>query len=101
MALKNKSGGVQVYQDTAAVDLPSILTQVSGTVDVTLTGVLIGDIVIVTPLSALTTGLEIARVYYVTVADTVTVRATNASAGTIDQASQTMLFTVLRLNVPL
>lgn len=99
--LENKSGGQQVFRGQASVDLPSILTQVSGTVDVTLTGLLPGDLVFVSPSAALTTGLLMDNPVKVTVADTVTVRATNASAGTINQAAQTMDFEVWRNNVPL
>lgn len=99
--LDNKSGGQQVFRATAAVDLPSTLTQVSGTVSVTITGLLPGDIVFVVPNTALTTGSSLdTGCVMVTTADTVVVRFTNSSASTYDPASQVMNFMVFRNNVP-
>jgi hypothetical protein len=96
------SGGLKAYFALAAVDFGSVLTQVSVTASITITGVLPGDYVLVFPTTALTTGMLVESTpARVTTADTVVVRATNASAGTIDQASQVMTFLVLRLQQPL
>lgn len=96
------SGGLKAFFALAAVDFGSVLTQVSITASITITGLLPGDVVIVWPTTAVTTGLSVeATPARVTTADTVVVRATNASAGTIDQASQVMTFLVLRLQQPL
>lgn len=100
--LENKSGGQQVLRAVASVDLPSTLTQVSGTVDVTITGLLPGDLVFVIPITALTTGSSIdTGCVIVTVADTATVRFTNASASTYNPAAQVMQFIIFRNAIPL
>lgn len=100
--LDNKSGGQQCFRAVAAVDLPSVATLASITVSVTITGLEIGDIVLVVPIAAVTTGLLVETTpALVAAANAVVVRATNASAGTIDQTTQNMTFLVFRNNVPL
>lgn len=96
------SGGQQIGWAVASVDLPSMNTVTSGTVDITLTGLVIGDLVLVFPTTALTSGVSVdAACAIVSVADTVTVRATNSTAGTVNPAAQVMRFEVFRNNVPL
>lgn len=98
----NQSGGQQVFRCAAAVDLPSMNTVTSGTVSVTVTGAAIGDLVLVFPTTALTTGVSVdGTCALVATADTVIVRATNDTAGTVDPASQIMNFIIFRNQNPL
>lgn len=98
----DKSGGQKILRAIASVDLPSALTLASGSVDVTITGLLPGDLVSVYPLNNLASGGVIdGNCKVVSAADTVTVRWTNASAGTVDPAAQVMSFVIYRNSVPL
>lgn len=98
----DKSGGQKILRAIASVDLPSTLTLASGTVDVTITGLLVGDLVSVFPLNNLASGGVIdGNCKIVSAADTVTVRWSNASASTVDPAAQVMSFIIYRNNSPL
>jgi hypothetical protein len=79
---------------SVAVDLPSVAAGVSDTVQVTVTGVALGDLVLgVVPTTALTAGYHVLGAF-VSGADTVQVFVRNDSGGTVDPASQTFTFIV-------
>jgi hypothetical protein len=100
--LINISGGQSWYHTQASVDFPSVTSKTSDVASVTITGAQVGDIVFVTPTTAATTGLIFEHnPVIVATADTVVLRATNASAGDINQAAQVFNFLVLRPNVAL
>lgn len=97
--LTNISGGQSWYHTTASVDFASVTSKESGEASITITGALVGDIVFVTPTTAATTGLMFeSNPVIVATADTVVLRATNASAGNINPAAQVFHFFVLRPN---
>lgn len=85
----------QVMKGTIAVDPASALTLTSQEVTVTITGAATGDLVIMNPPSALESSLTYGGAY-VSAADTVKVRITNHSAGTVDGASSTWTYAILR-----
>lgn len=74
---------------------PSSLTTLTGEVaTITVPGVLATDVAQVSPQTALTAGLSVS--YVRCAANTITLGLYNGSGGTIDQASGTWNFTVLR-----
>jgi hypothetical protein len=85
----------QVLNGTVAVNPTSLLTLTSQDVTVTITGVATGDVVIMNPPSTLESSLSFTGCY-VSAADTVKVRITNHSSGTVDGASATFTYAVLR-----
>lgn len=76
-------------------DFASVASLNTQTTTLTVTGAQTGDSVIVNPSTALEAGLIIYA--YVSAADTVTIVASNASAGAIDPASRTYYVTVLKV----
>lgn len=84
-----------VMKGTVAVDPASLLTLTSNETSVTITGAATGDIVIMNPPSTLESSLSFTGAY-VSAADTVKVRITNHSAGTVDGASGTWTYCILR-----
>ena len=83
---------------TAAVNPASMLTDAVSSLAVTVTGVAATDICLaVQPAAALEAGLVIQSAR-VTAADTVTVELSNTSAGTVDGASLTADFYVIKAN---
>lgn len=96
LVLDGKIRGVTLYADVA-VDLPSMATVTIGVIDVTVTGVTIGDIVLdVVPSddTALNVAVHIIS-SRVIAANTVRVWAHNSTAGTLDAASENHDFIVL------
>lgn len=85
----------KVYQGTVAVNPGSLLTLTSEDVSVTITGAATGDIVIMNPPSTLESSLSFAGAY-VSATNTVKVRITNHSASTVDGASTTWTYCILR-----
>ena len=85
----------QVYSGTVAVDPGSLTTLTSTDVSVTITGAATGDIVIVNPPSTLESTLACGGAY-VSAADTVKIRVSNVSSGTVDGASLTWSYAILR-----
>lgn len=98
--LSGGSGGTY-YHLTLALsgnkthDFASVASLNTQTTTLTVTGAVVGDSVIVTPSTALEAGLIIYG--YVSAADTVTIVASNASAGAIDPVSRTYYVSVLRV----
>lgn len=72
---------------SATLDFPSIATQDSAELTITVTGAATGDAVQLAPPSGIEADLTWCG--YVSAADTVTVRVVNATAGAIDPASAT------------
>lgn len=78
----------------AALDFPSIAAAATATLNITVTGAVVGDPVVLALPATVNAGILFdARV---SAADTVTVRATNITAGAIDPASATFGVTVLK-----
>lgn len=96
-----RTAGVTAWKRyTAAVDVPSLTAGLQDTVDVTVTGVKRGDIVLYvgpSDLTALSADVQIISAV-VTADDTVRVVAFNTTAGTLDAASETCEFIVLDRN---
>lgn len=97
MATGTQQGSVKILWATAAVDIGSTLTLVStDSSAITVTGARLGDPVII--------GCETAFVAnyvwqaFVSAADSVVIRFTNATAGTIDPASFVFHVGVLKLD---
>lgn len=85
-----------IFSATAAVDPASAGAVGSVDTDVTVNGVVVGDVVLAIPPASLTAGLA-PQGATVPSANTVRLRLTNASAGAIDGASLTWTFVVIRL----
>jgi predicted RecA/RadA family phage recombinase len=83
-----------VLTATQALDFPSIAAAASADLTVAVAGAVVGDAVLLGRPAAPTAGLIFQA--FVSAADTVTVRATNITAGAVDAASQTFRVTVLR-----
>jgi|11_taG_2_1085331.scaffolds.fasta_scaffold18295_2 hypothetical protein len=79
--------------DTATLDFPSISSNSSEELTITVTGAATGDVVILGAPSAIESGLTWCG--YVSAADTVTVRLHNSSGGSVDPASATWKATVI------
>lgn len=76
-------------------DFASIATLTNSTTTVTVTGAQVGDSVIVNPSSTLEAGLILYG--YVSAVDTVTIVASNPTAGAIDPASRTYYVSVIKV----
>ena len=80
---------------TAVIDFPSLIAGASSGSSVTFTGAVLGDAVFLGLPSNNSTGLVYQA--YVSAADTVIVRATNASTGTVDAPSGTFRIVIIRI----
>lgn len=86
----------KIVKGTCTVDLPSIADADVGEATVTITGAATNDIVVLIPPTAgLTAGLAVCGAV-VSATDTVKVRAVNGSGGTIDEASGTWIYLLIR-----
>ncbi len=86
----------KILKGTVAVNLASLATVTAADLDVTITGAAVGDSVIIQPPAAdMTAGLLVCQAW-VAAADTVTIRVYNASGSTIDEASATWIYTLIR-----
>jgi hypothetical protein len=86
----------KIYKGTVAVNPASIGDNDIGTTTVTITGAVVGDIVLMCPPTAgLTAGL-MAGVAYVSAADTVKLSIANCSGGAVDEASATWSYILIR-----
>lgn len=86
----------KIYKGTVAVDVASLLTVASADTSITITGAAVGDIVILNPpTTAATAGLLVCQAH-VSATDTVKARIYNSSGGTIDEASGTWYYTLIR-----
>jgi hypothetical protein len=86
----------KVLKGTVAVDLASLATVTAADKDITIAGAAVGDTVIIQPPAAdMTAGLLVCQAW-VAATDTVTVRVYNASGSTIDEASATWVYTLIR-----
>lgn len=74
-----------IYAGSFTLDPASATTGVTVTANATITGVAVGDVVVLTGPAALNSGLVVTAV--VTAANTVAVRHSNVTAGTLDAAS--------------
>lgn len=84
---------LRVY--TATVNPASLATGTSNDTAVTVTGVLTTDYVQAIPPAALEAGINLSHAW-ANAADSITVRVSNVSAGTVDAASATWTFMVWR-----
>jgi hypothetical protein len=86
----------KILKGTVSVNPSSLLTMTGEELSVTLTGAVVGDLVILHPPAAgLTTGLLVGQAY-VSAADTVKVQIFNGSAGTINEAAADWIYTLIR-----
>ena len=86
----------QISKGTVTVDVTSLDTVSSADISVTLTGAATGDLVVlIPPATAMTAGLLVAQAF-VSAADTVKVRVYNSSLGTIDEASATWTYLLIK-----
>lgn len=86
----------KIVRGTIAVDAASMLTLTASVATLTITGAATGDTVIITPGTAgFTAGIMIGAAY-VSAANTVKVDLFNATAGTVDNASLTCFYTLIR-----
>ena len=96
-----RTAGVTAWKAyTASVNVPSLTAGLTDTVDVTVTGVKRGDIVLAI-FPADLTALDVDVQIYggvVTADDTVRVLAFNTTAGTLDAAAESCTFIVLDRN---
>lgn len=83
-----------ILSTTAVLDFGSISAQSSAELTVTLTGAAIGDIALLGPPDS--AAADISFFAFVSATDTVTVRAVNATAGSVDPASGTYRVAVLQ-----
>lgn len=93
------SDGTQITlikKGTCTVDLPDIADADVGEATVTITGAAVGDIVVLVPPTAgLTAGLAVCGAQ-VSAANTVKVRVVNGSGGSINEASGTWYYVLIR-----
>lgn len=86
----------KVVRGSIAVDPASMLTLTASVATLTITGAVAGDTVVITPGTAgFTAGILIGAAY-VSAADTVKVDLFNATAGTVDNASLSCFYTLIR-----
>lgn len=83
----------KILAATASLNFPSIASQAQADLTITVTGAAVGDYVVLAEPSAPAAGLVFNA--FVSAANTVTVRATNASAGAVDEAALTFGVLVL------
>jgi hypothetical protein len=86
----------KVVRGTIAVDLASVANAAVTEVTLTITGAATGDTVIMTPPTAGMTAGLIAGDARVSAADTVKLRVANLSGGTLDEASATWSYCLIR-----
>lgn len=85
-----------IKKGTVTVDLDSLDTVTAADKTLTITGAVAGDIVILCPpATAMTAGLLVCQAW-VSAADEVKVRVYNGSGGTINEASATWAYTLIR-----
>lgn len=85
-----------IKKGTVAVDVPSMLTATQTDVTISIADAVVGDTVILNPPAAsMTAGLLVCQAH-VSAAGSVKVRIHNQSAGTIDEASATWSYALIR-----
>jgi hypothetical protein len=89
-------GQGKLIKGTIAVDLPSIASAAVGEVTLTISGAVVGDSVIMNPVAAGNTAGLVFGGARVSAADTVKLRVANLSGGTVDEASQTWDYCLIR-----
>jgi hypothetical protein len=86
----------QIYKGTVSVNPGSLATLTSEDVTVTITGAASGDIVIMNPNASLESTLAFGGAY-VSAANTVKVRISNVSSGTVDGAALNWTYALIRM----
>jgi len=81
-----------IYHATATVDVASMLTDAEADVAITITGVAVGDLVLIEPVD-LAEGVALVSAAARCSADTATVTVLNTSSGTVNPASATWRYT--------
>lgn len=93
------SSGTQItgiFKGTVSINPASIGSAAVGETSVTISGAVVGDVVILVPPTAgLTAGLAATQAY-VSAADTVKVRIANLSGGSVDEAAGTWTYILIR-----
>lgn len=86
------------YMDagTVSVDPASLATLSSSETQVTISGAAVGDIIVMSPPASLETGLIFSGAR-VSAANTVQVRLSNMTAGSIDGAARTWSYFIIRM----
>jgi hypothetical protein len=86
----------KILKGTVTVDLADLATVTAADKTMTITGAAAGDIVVLNPkTAALTAGMLIAQAH-VSATDEVTVRVYNASGGSINEASATWYYLIIK-----
>lgn len=85
-----------IAKGTVSVDPGSLTTLTSSETSVTISGVAVGDMVIMNPPASLETGLVFSGAR-VSATDTVLVRLSNMTAGSVDGAALTWSYTIIRI----
>ena len=85
-----------VLTGTISVDLPSIASAAVGEVTLTISGVAVGDTVIMNPVAAGNTAGLINGGARASAANQVKLRVANLSGGTVDESAQTWNYCILR-----
>jgi regulator of RNase E activity RraA len=85
----------QIITDVVAVDPDAISANTSGTVDVTISNVQVGDIIVLTPPSSIEDDL-IFQGATVTAANTVTIKIRNLSGVAVNGASRDWSYIITR-----
>lgn len=96
MATLSFQGQGTLIKGTIAVDLPSIASAAVGEVTLTITGAAVNDTVIMNPVAAGNTAGLVFGGARVSAANTVKLRVANLSGGTVDEASQTWDYCLIR-----
>lgn len=96
LAIGGGTAITKVVRGTVAVDPASLLTVAAADTSITITGAAVGDTVILNPPTAgLTAGLLICGAW-VSATNTVKVRLYNSTGSTIDEASASWTYTLIR-----
>jgi hypothetical protein len=86
----------KILKGTVAIDIASLAAAAEADTEVTIAGAATGDVVIMCPPAAgLTAGMVLGGAW-VSAANTVQIRIANASAGTVDEASGTWSYLIIK-----
>lgn len=96
LSINNGTSVTFLKAGTVNIDPPSIGAGTKATVNVTISGAAVGDLVFLTPPETIETGLVYVGAS-VTAADTVTVALYNPTAAAIDGVSRTWRYLLLRV----
>lgn len=96
MATLSFQGQGEIVTGTVTVDPASIATLASGETEVTISGAAVGDILIMNVPASLETGLAYSGCR-ISAADTAQIRLTNVTAGSVDGASRSWSYALIKV----